>query len=383
MQNDKSDIKYDELDFIKKVVDDNFLIYNDEKRETLHYVVEPRQAFEDFVDSDFEDISFNSLSDLGSSLIDVSDKQKDEIEKAKELLFSQQINFGFSEINKLPDDVAEALGSLLPLDKDSMTIIEWAEHFMNAFKKMNEDKSIYKKLRNMIDKNTASEKFTINIDHISFNDDSLNIEIKKTFREFVNGTINPNGNKEITDYEFFLNSYLMLDLLGISKEPLSKVRFRNVMNDGFHSYYASSMDLLVSKDNGFLEKSKVMYKLLNKDTKVMHVDDFMKSIKLMSSTKENNSVSFFELLDNDIKNGLVLRKKLSIRYDREATTIKPIHLFLGYFNEIDIIKEKKVSHILLSYRNKEGSVTYFFREIEYLVNKSIEIFGSDNYSLGN
>jgi hypothetical protein len=35
------------------------------------------------------------------------------------------------------------------------------------------------------------------------------------------------------------------------------------MNDGYHSYYGAFCDYVVSDDQGFLKKTKAMYKLLN------------------------------------------------------------------------------------------------------------------------
>lgn len=381
LKNDTSDIKYEELEFIETIVDDNYLSYNESKKKTYCYLIKPLQAFKDYIDEDDEeDISFDNLFDI--DLKYVTEEQKEQFKQAKDLLYNQKIDFGFSQLQNLPEDMVGPLGKILPIGTDSMTMMEWAKHFMGTLKLIQEDKTVYKGLRNMIDKNLNNEKFTININEVDFNNDLKNDDLKKSFTDFVNNNINPKGDKEVSEYDFFTNAYFSLDILGISKEPASKVKFRNVMNDSFHSYYGASSDFIVSNDDGFLNKSKVMYKLLNIKTQVLHIDEFIKSINLLSHTSEQNISTFFELLNNDLEKGIVLNVKSSIRYDRKTTTIKPYHTYLGYFNEIDVITQKRKNYLYLSHRKDNYAVSYFYREIEAIVNKSLEIFGTDSDYMG-
>ena len=69
----------------------------------------------------------------------------------------------------------------------------------------------------------------------------------------MNNNLNPNGNIKVTTYDFFTSAYFTLDLLGISKENSKKVKFRNVLNDGFHSYYDAYYEYVVSNDDEFLQ----------------------------------------------------------------------------------------------------------------------------------
>jgi hypothetical protein len=90
--------------------------------------------------------------------------------------------------------------------------MEWIEHFMGMVNTMEEDKTIYKVLRNVVDKYLNNGKFTVDYNSIDFNDDLKNSVLQKSFIEYVNGNLNPNGNKEISDYDFFVNAYFTLDL---------------------------------------------------------------------------------------------------------------------------------------------------------------------------
>ncbi len=299
LKNDKTDFKYKELEFIEQLVGDNYLSYHATEKRTSCYLAKPLKAFKD-VEIDDEPISFTNLfDDLDLSF--ATEEQKEQIHFAKNLFSNQKLDFGFSQIQNLPSDISEPLKKILPIGLNPMSLMEWTEHFMGTLKSMEEDKTVYKGLRNVVDKHINNSKYTVEYDKIEFNDDLKNSVLQKSFIEYVNKNLNPNGDKEITDYDFYTNAYFTLDLLGISKEPSKSVKFRNVLNDGFHSYYGAFCDYIVSDDNGFLKKTKALYKLLNIETKVFHIDEFINHYYLLSNSFEPDVNSFFQLLINDFK----------------------------------------------------------------------------------
>lgn len=374
LKNDTTEIKSDELAFMETLVGDNYLSYHAIEKRTSCYLAKPLEAFEG-IENDTEPISFSNLFDLDLNY--ATDEQREQFTKARDILFNQKFDFGFSKIQELPTDLEEPLRKVLPGGVDQMSLMDWVEHFMTLVKSMEEDKTVYRGLRNVATKYINNGKFTVDYNSIDFNDDLKNSILKKSFIEYVNSNLNPNGNKEVTDYDFFTNAYFNLDLLGIIKEQTRKVKFRNVINDGFHSYYGAFCDYVVSNDEGFLKKSKALYKLLNIQTQVLHIDEFAQSINLLRRNEQIDSQTFFRLLTNDLKSGLVLGSKPSFRYDRVKTTIKPYNNYLGYFNILDLIKENNQDYLLLSRHTQNYSCFYFYREIEGVVNKAIKLFGTD------
>ena len=375
LKNDKTDIKYRELEFIETLVKDNYLSYHAIDKRTSCYLARPLEAFKDIKEED-EPISFENLfNDL--DLSSATDEQRKRIENAKDVLCNQKMDFGFSQIEDLPNEMLAPIKKVLPIGVSSMTLMELTEHFMGLLTSMEEDKSTYKELRSVVDKYINNGKFTVEYDEIDFNDDLKNSILKKSFIEYVNSNLNPNGNKEVTDYDFYSNAYFTLDLLGISKEPAKSVKFKNVMNDGYHSYYGAFCDYVVSDDQGFLKKTKVMYKLLDIKTKVMHINEFIPFFSLLSKQKEMSTNAFFDLLINDLKNGIVINSKSSIKYNRHTTTIKPNHKYLGYFNLIDSMQEDNLDYVYLYRKTKNYSYFNFFREYEGVINKAINLFGID------
>ena len=154
------------------------------------------------------------------------------------------------------------------------------------------------------------------------------------------------------------------------------------MNDGYHSYYGAFCDYVVSDDQGFLKKTKALYRLLGIETKVYHIDEFIPLFYLLSNSIESSPKMFFDLLINDIKNGLVLNSYQSFKFNRNTTVIKPFHSYLGYFNQIESIKENNQDFILLRRKTKNYSNFSFFRQYQGIINKASSLFGYDLKSKG-
>ena len=376
LKNDKTDIKYKELEFMETLVKDNYLSYHALDKKTSCYLAEPLAAFKDVEEEPDNDISFNNLFDR-IDLESLTEEQRQQIVKAKDVFTNQKLDFGFSSLEGLTDEIKKPLSKVLPIGVASMTLMEWMEHFMGTLKSLDEDKSVYKGLRNVVDQYLNNGKFTVDYESIDFNDDLKNSVLQKTFIEYVNSNLNPNGDKEITDFDFFVQAYFTLDILGISKEPSKNVKFRNVINDSYHSYYGAFCDYVVSEDQGFLKKTRALYKLLDIQTKVFHIDDFIRYFGLLAKSNEVNQNDFFDLLVNDLRKGIVINSKPSIRYDRYTTTIKPYHQYFGFFNRMDSMKEDNKDYIYLYRSTKNYSYFNFFREYEGVINKAIGIFGHD------
>ena len=382
LKNDRTDIKYKELEFMETLVGDNYLSYHAIEKRTSCYLVTPTQAFRDVEKDNDEPFSFASLFD-DFDLSIATPEQRETIENAKHLLTTQKMDFGFSHVQNLPEEISNPLSKILPVGIAPMTFVEWTDHFISMLKSFEQDRTIYKDLRNVVDKHINNGKFTVEYAEIDFNDDLKNSVLQKSFIEYDNGNLNPNGDKEITDYDFFINAYFTLDLLGISKEPSKKVKFNNLMNDGYHSYYGAFCDYVVSDDDGFLKKTKALYRLLGIESKVYHITEFIDYFKLLSSSIEKDAATFFKLLASDLKIGLVLNSKPSLRFNRHTTTIKPFHQYLGYFNSLDCIKEDGQDYLLLTRKRRNYSYFGFYREYEGIINKAMKIFGVDTEFKGS
>lgn len=379
LKSDKTDIKYSELSFMEKIVNDNYLLYDSFEKRTSPLLAKPLEAFKD-VENEPDFTNFSDLFNFDTS--DLSQSQKDLIEQSKMLLGEKLFDISSFTNHDVDPESKKLLEQIFPANTQPMNITELLEYFMNMVKTLNEDKSIYKNLRNLTDKHFNNGKFTVDYDEIDFNEDLKDSALQKSFIDFVTDNLDPEGKKEFSNYDFFTNAYLNLDILGISKEPSKSVKFNNMLNDSIHAYYGAFCDCVVSDDSGFLRKTRALYKLLEIDTKVLHAEEFIKAFDFISNKEELNISRFKNLLVNDIKNGLIINERKSIRFDRHSFTIKPIHNYLGYFNRIDNLIEDGKNYLYFYRMTKNYSYFEFLREYELVINNAFKIFGFDQDSKG-
>ncbi|HTO15750.1 MAG TPA: hypothetical protein VLZ83_08260 [Edaphocola sp.] len=370
LKRDKSQKKYDDLKYMEGFVDNNYLCHYWGNKTTSCYLVKPLEAFESLDDDsiddlfDFESIFTGDLEPLGKAFTD--------------LLKSQKLDFSMMQTENQPDNLKQALSTLFPSDKKEFSLLDWMKNFGEFYKKLDNDKKAFKQLREAITNNlTKLNLFDIDITKVNFNDDFKLTPLKKSFKQFVTDNLNPNGDKEISNYDFFTNAYSTLNILGLDKERNKKAAFANTINDSLHSYYAAHCDILVSDDEGLLVKSKTLYKLLDIDTQIFHIDDFNNNIRFLGE-KESSTNSFIDLLLRDLEKGIVVSSYPSMLNKRYNTIIKPIHIYLGYFNRIKQIKDFDSSNyiVLYNYHNNFSDFV-FYKEYEMVTNTTIEVFGTD------
>lgn len=377
LNQDKTEIKYSELDFIESIVDNNYIAYNSSKKTTQPYLAKPKEAFLE----GFEEEKINFKSFFSSDKIFETEEEKILFRALKELFFNLKLDFNFWNDDNLDPKYQNLIDNLFPDRKDYMSIYEIYEAFFEVHNRIQNIPSIYKELRNFTDLKYY-EKFQINYNEIDFNDELKNSELKLSFIDYVKKILE-NQNNDYSRRDFFCQAYVSLDLLGISREPSKTVKFKNMVFDSLHSYYGAYCDIVISDDSGFLKKTKVLYKLLDIDTKVLDADEFIKTFSFTIQNKEKGKENFAPLLKHDLNNGLIINSKKSIRYNRETITIKPLHNYFGHFNRIDRITQDGIDYVYLyrEIRNYSSSVNMlFYREIELIVNIGINYFGIDSNS---
>ena len=224
-----------------------------------------------------------------------------------------------------------------------------------------------------------TQKYNIDIEKIDFDEELRNTPLQTSFTEFVNKSLEYSKNTIQKEYEFFITAFQSLNILGIDKESNKKAKFANTLNDAQHSYYAAHCDILVSDDAGFLLKSKVLFKLLDIDTKVLHVEEFASQIGYVAGFCDTSLNGYFKLLQFDLSNGLIINTKPSFRYQRTYTTIKPSQRHFAYFNVFDNIKDYEAGNFAVFYQDVNNYSKFVsYKEFEGVTNKIAGIFGLDD-----
>lgn len=374
LKNDKTDFKYKELDFIETLVGDNYISYHALDKVTSAYLAKPREAFYD-VENESTDIDFEEIFNFDTS--DLPESQRKLIDSAKEVIFNTDFDLNFIDQDSFPKENKELFSKLFPKTSSSLNLKDAMNYFLDFINVLNEDKTAYKGLRKLSDGYINNEKFKIDTDEIDFNNELKNSLLKKTFLEHIEQTVNPTGEKAVSRYDFYTNSYLNLDILGISKESSKNVRFRNLMNDAFHSYYGAYCDYVISEDIGFLKKTKVLYKLFNISTKVLNSEEFIENYDILFPELPSNSLVFFEKVTNNIEHwelneyfSVIDTKQTVIRYNTNYN-------ILGYFNKSEYTKSNGRNYLYFYKESNNYSKFNLYREYEFVVNNAFKIFGKD------
>ena len=111
LKNDKTNIKYSELEFMDSIVNDNYLSYHAIEKKTSCYLARPLEAFAE-VEKETDDIDFSSIFDFDTSDLNPEDKEK--FENAKTLLTETKLDFNFPGMENLDSSITDPLKNFLP-----------------------------------------------------------------------------------------------------------------------------------------------------------------------------------------------------------------------------------------------------------------------------
>lgn len=352
LQQDTTDIKYDEMKFMQSIVDCNYIVYDTHRikmiNESIHSAFNNTAKVDDL--SWFENIDFSQFTteqcDIINNVIDILIKERD---------------------GKLDNDWLKSRTPIcskeIQVDQSILTSIL---RFVNENIYCNADS--YKLIRDKTMNDYNPTQITVNDQEI-FNAQLSSSPLGLSFVDTVIAVLHQLGLNNCDESVVYYMSYMLLDLLGVCKEHRKKVRFRNIQTDCVHSFFGSYCDCIVSNDVGMRNKSKTLYKLFNIQTQVYSVDEFISIFDQAIKDSHKPASECF----NEIWADYRLRKieKVEESLESSLTYLHTSHNYFGYFNnlveraskdEVIIILHKRQSRILL------------VQEIEIMVNRIASAF---------
>ncbi len=380
LKRDKSKKAEEDLEFMEEYVNSNYLSLGWKEEFVNVQVATPKRAF-DGIEDDKPLIDYLNLDDIfGDEVLgDNPDVLKANFKLQNLMNLPIRLDLA-TNLQNFSEEERKLWENLIPDIKDVYTFREWVHQFSLMYDNLFNNPMTYKMLRRTsIEKLSLAQKYNIDIEKIDFDGDLRNTPLEKSFTEFVNKTLKHNKNSIHKEYDFFISAFQCLNILGIDKESNKKAKFANTLSDAQHAYYGAHCDVIVSDDTGFLLKSRVLFKLLDINTKVLHVEEFASQLGNLAGISSTSLNGYLKLLQFDLNTGIIIDKKPSFRYQRTYTTIKPSQPHFGYFNVFDIIKDEEVGTIVVFYRDvKNYSRFVSFKEIEGVTNKIAEYFGYDD-----
>lgn len=354
LQDDKTDIKYSEMEFMQSIVDGNRLIYEASKQEVMKQ--SPRDAFEtigkvgDF--SWMENFDFSQLTveqrNAINNIADISVKDlKGEL--------------GFDWLTKRTPISSEELQVDVTTFKSLMNFIAY-----NFY----ENKEAYKQIRDKTIANYNPKEIKADGDE-KFNEQLSSSPLGLSFIETIKAVLAQTGLSSSDSATIYYMSYMMLDLFGVNKEARKKVKFQNMQADCCHSFFGSYCDCIVSDDEGLRLKSKTLYKLFNFDTKVYSIDEFIEKFEEAINNNKKSGRKYFDEIFNDYIARQILRTEITPEHT--LTYLNTSNKFFGYFNCM-IERKSDNETVIILHKNNDLNQPMLVREIEIIVNRMVKVF---------
>ena len=354
LQDDKTDIKYAEMEFMQSIVDGNRLIYEFPRQEVMKQ--SPREAFEtvgkvgDFSWLDNFDVSQLTDEQLNAinNIVDISIK-----DLKGELDFNWLTNRIPISANELQVDV--------PIFKSLMNFIAY-----NFY----ENKNAYKQVRDNTIARYNPKEIKANGEDV-FNEQLSSSPLGLSFIETIKATLAQIGLSSSDSAIVYYMSYMLLDLFGVNKEARKKVKFQNMQADCCHSFFGSYCDCIVSDDEGLRLKSKTLYKLFNFGTKVYSIDEFIERFDEAINNNKKSGRKYFDEIFNDYIARQILRTEITP--EQTLTYLNTSNKFFGYFNCM-IERKSDNETVIILHKNNDLNQPMLVREIEIIVNRMVKVF---------
>lgn len=354
--------------FVETIVADNYIHQYSSTERSRIFLATPTMVF----DQELPEFDLNSL---------FTKSENDDIvlSSLRDLILNLQVPINKYLFENIPDADNKVLHEIFPLDKEVITVSDIMQRMVEFWQKLLTDNTAYKELRKYIDGHLNNGKYADDNAGIDFNEAFKNSFFNKTFSEFVENSFN--SSKQVPYYDYYLQSYSMLDMLCISKEKITKKNGLNNMSvDGLHSYYAQSCDYFITDDESLLRKSKALYNLHGIETKILNVSEFLDILPAIASNTENSVEDFIEKFIGDVKHGV--RGEPEIYAD--GITAMVIQIPNKYFNLFDQMIQITLPTGAFFFTLVINNDRYIpiHRELETTVNWCMRLFGIDAQCLG-
>jgi len=275
------------------------------------------------------------------------------------------------QIDNIPEDYPQSFVELLSKTTDMSTFTEGMLDFTEELS--DKKKRSFRDMLKYLHQNSLSQAEYENqgikgFDGTEVFDMPL---FRNTYLEFVR-------NKTIfkDDYNLFIMAYNFLEIYGIVKGKPKIQYMPNLRDDSRHAFFGACCDLIVSKDDDFLKKTKFIYQLFGFDTVVMTRPEF--ETYLLNFNPENDTL---ESLEKEIKkqdDDMMWEHWIDEDTNNKYYKRKLNELYYSMFDTLTFVMSSEGNYYFFSrggHYCKEGT---YGKEIEYITNKLVQRLGEDS-----
>jgi hypothetical protein len=266
----------------------------------------------------------------------------------------------------------------LGIEDRTYSALEWERIVSSMETLFNGEPELYRSGRRLAIDELGIQKAKASIDSSNFDENLSKSKIGQSFKDVVNAVLAPVREIPLFGHFFveYTFSYFLLNLLGMDKEKNRSVRFPNVLVDAQHSFYGTNADFVVSSDQGFLSKTKVLYERYGIYTKVMSLDEFAVSIDLFDDSVLD-PLQLFTLILHDLRYGFVVSTYDAIDTGMRVVNGRLTCRLFSYFNSFTMGLDVESTRVALYKQCGSIRQVQTFREIASVTNKAVAVLGSD------
>ena len=348
LSRDLGNDKYDDMEFIERIVDANCFSFNEK---VLFNYKTPREYYDLF---DWSNVAKQyALND--------SDFGKNEL-----FLKNTTIQLAdYITTEQLPVDFPKSLMKLISTGSNLFDIFSG---FMSYTKELTTNQKSFKDLIKYLHNNSLTTKLYESIGIKGYNGNSIYDE--ETFNEsYTDFYLNSSTDKTL--YSIFINMYNGLEIFGIVKGKPKRQQMMNLINDARHAFFGAQCDIVVSKDSDFLNKTKFFYDLRKIETLVLDIPAFEDFITKTTTNSYDNLLS--ELEDIDTIEAYDIKQVNDTTYTLKK--LKNTHF--GYFDTITFLSIDENKNFFFSKKSNNLSKTILTKEVEFVTNRLITELGID------
>jgi hypothetical protein len=176
-------------------------------------------------------------------------------------------------------------------------------------------------------------------------------------------------------YDLFMEMYNGLEFLSLVQGKPRKQKMTNMINDGRHAFFGGFCDIVVSKDEDFINKTKFMYDILELQTRVYSITEFANFIENQNDPTQSNFMHLVGVLSNEDTMSNVTSKTEEEKQNVIYTQLN--NVYLGYFDTLIIHPN---GNVYFTQETKNLMAGSLIKEIQFCVNQLFSELGTDIYS---
>jgi len=353
---DKTNQKFADMAFMETIVYNNCWHYTKDRMDVRFWT--PKEYYDAH--------EWNDGFDMMTS--------DDEIPTAIRNVFSNvPLNWNqFININGLPENFPDDMRAIL---LEPVTMLDFMEAMLNMTKNLSEEQPRFKKLLQYLHQSMGEYALFEKMGIEGFNGKEIK-DFEAFAESFKKMCYERSTQKDL--YNLFIQMQHALELLGIVKGKPKKQKFKSLLNDGKHTYYAGHAHMLVTRDADMIAKAEILFKIWNIETIIMTTEQFKEYLVDMKPELDSVAGLFAQFEQ------AALLQTYFEKYTLDETFVQKSlpNIYLNHFNALSIATASGNTYNYFLQNFNKIYLNTLTVELERMVNKLVEYFGLDELGRG-